>query len=93
MYHGARLRVRGSGTLALTAYGLDGYPIAGPFTVPSQMSTPQGATLTSGPGAEYLQRYYAMSEYLSLGFECAGLDDWFQLSRADFFYVPAFMQR
>jgi hypothetical protein len=93
MHHAIRMRIRGRGTIAATAFGLDGTPVAGPFTIPSQFSTPQSTTLTSAPGAEILQRFYAMSEYISLQVECAGLDDWFQISKIDEFYVPAYMQR
>jgi hypothetical protein len=93
MHHGARLRIRGSGTVTLTGYGLDGFPATATFTIPSQFTVPPGSTLTTAPGAEVLQRFYAMSEYLSMQIECAGLDDWFQLAKIDEFYVPAFMQR
>ncbi len=92
-HHGARMRIRGSGTIALTAFGLDHFPVTDTFTIPSQLTIPQGFTLTPGPGAEILQRYYAMSEYISIQIECAGLDDYFQLAKIDAFYTPAFMQR
>lgn len=91
---GARMRISGSGTVALTAFSMDHSFSVGPFTVPSQMTTPQSSTLSAQPGAEIMQGFYLMNEAASLQIVGDGLpDSWWQLSKIDHFYTPSFPSR
>lgn len=91
---GARMRISGSGTVALTAFSMDHSFSVGPFTVPSQMTTPQSSTLSAQPDAEIMQGFYLMNEAASLQIVGDGLpDSWWQLSKIDHFYTPSFPSR
>jgi hypothetical protein len=91
---GERLRISGKGTVSLTAYAMDHSFSAGPYTIPSQMTTPQGSTLTPNPGAEIMQGFFLMNEGCSAEIRSDGLlDSWWILSKVDHFYTPSFPSR
>lgn len=84
-HHGAHLRVRGSGSLALKVWGLDHLRSTVPAASPMAIST--------NPGLEYLFRYFLQSEYSSIELSTNAVDTFFILSGLKAYYTLASPQR
>jgi hypothetical protein len=84
-YHGAHFRVRGSGNLNITVYGLDGTPTVIPAASP--------LTLSTTPGQEILVKWFVMSEQQSIAVGTSGLDQWWTMNLQRVYYSNVFNQR
>lgn len=76
-YHGAHFRVKGSGSLAVTAYGLDR----------TKNVSAQAITLAAAPGQEPLRQWYLISEAQSVRLRTNTANSYFQLSALKVYYT------
>lgn len=82
-WHGAHLRVTGSGSLAITVYNVD-------RTI---NKTVLAITLSANPGLLIARSWDFMNEYESLRFVTNVLDAWFRLAEIKAYYSPWLMER
>lgn len=83
MFHNVRTRARGFGFLSMSVFGLDGTLMFGPFTVP----------LTTSPGQYFDNRFFMMSEAMSLLMEMDAIDNFCEISLLEVAYTEGPPQR
>ena len=84
-HHGDHLRVKGSGNLALTVFGIDHLRSVVPPASP--------IALAANPGLEVLCKYFLESEYASLQLGTNAVDAYFVLSAIKHYWTRATPQR
>jgi hypothetical protein len=84
-HHGDHIRVRGSGSLGLTVWGLDHTKSIVPAASPLSLAT--------SPGFEYMVRYSMLSEYASIQFASNALDANWVLSKISHYFTRHVPQR
>lgn len=80
-YQGAHFRMTGSGSLALTAYGLDHVLSVIPMLSP--------VTLSQNPGLEVLVRWWLRSEQQSVSFGTNAVDAYFVMAMMRAYYLSS----
>ncbi len=84
-FHGAHLRVKGSGNLTLGVQGLDGTVSLTPAASP--------LALAVNPGKEYLAKWWARSEQETISLGTNAVDEYFILSLIRAYWTNSLPQR
>lgn len=82
-FAGVRLRILGSGTLRITAYGLDRTISFGA----------RDTVLSTLPGKEYSRLFDIKSEKCIVNLKMSNINEWFHINKFVLYYIPLWMSR